>query len=176
MRSKCSHCLLATVSLALGVVPAVRAETVEKAAVSPLERSATCHSRTPKRSADDVATKHVPPSAALPSSGADSPSPLLRARVFVAPVSMSLAVPPVPAWFDATPRAARDAEAWLPATRAASDHADDKLGGFRLRFGDGYHVPTLLHYAPAQSRPNLALSVSPGGPCTAACLKLAASF
>jgi hypothetical protein len=49
--------------------------------------------------------------------------------------------------------------------------------GFAMGFGAGYAMPTLLHYTgTTKSRPDLALSFSPGGPCIGACLKLAGSF
>lgn len=45
------------------------------------------------------------------------------------------------------------------------------------RFASNYRVPPLLYYqSPDPSRADVALSLMPGGPCTAACIKLAGSF
>ncbi len=61
-------------------------------------------------------------------------------------------------------------------SRLAADrhYATDVLTGFGVGFGVGYAVPTLLHYA----RPagDVSVSLSPGSPCTGACLKVAGSF
>jgi membrane-associated phospholipid phosphatase len=61
-------------------------------------------------------------------------------------------------------------------SRIASDrhYATDVIAGFGMGFGIGYAVPTLLHYS--HSGTDVTVSVSPGGPCTAACLKVAGSF
>jgi membrane-associated phospholipid phosphatase len=57
-------------------------------------------------------------------------------------------------------------------------YATDVIAGFAIGFGVGYAVPTLLHYTGNRKglRPDVSLSVSPGAPCTGACLKLAGSF
>ncbi len=62
-------------------------------------------------------------------------------------------------------------------SRMAADrhYASDVILGFGLGFGFGYAVPTLLHYARNKDA-NVSLSIAPGGPCTAACLKLSGSF
>ena len=61
-------------------------------------------------------------------------------------------------------------------SRIAADrhYATDVLAGFGIGFGIGYAVPVLLHYSHAHHE--LALSLRPGGPCTAACLHLSGSF
>jgi membrane-associated phospholipid phosphatase len=61
-------------------------------------------------------------------------------------------------------------------SRLLSDrhYATDVIAGFGFGFGFGYAVPTLLHYAHRTT--DVSLSLSPGGPCTAACLKLSGSF
>lgn len=55
-------------------------------------------------------------------------------------------------------------------------YATDVIAGFGMGFGVGYAVPTLLHYARKDGEGDVALSISPGGPCTGACLKVAGSF
>jgi membrane-associated phospholipid phosphatase len=62
------------------------------------------------------------------------------------------------------------------ASRLASDrhYATDVIAGFGVGFGVGYAVPTLLHYTRAESE--VSVSLSPGGPCTGACLKVAGKF
>jgi membrane-associated phospholipid phosphatase len=61
-------------------------------------------------------------------------------------------------------------------SRLLSDrhYATDVIVGFGFGFGLGYAVPTLLHYA--HRKTEVSLSIAPGGPCTAACLKLSGSF
>ena len=61
-------------------------------------------------------------------------------------------------------------------SRLLSDrhYASDVIVGFGFGFGFGYAVPTLLHYA--HRKTEVSLSIAPGGPCTAACLKLSGSF
>jgi len=61
-------------------------------------------------------------------------------------------------------------------SRLAADrhYATDVLAGFGMGFGIGYAVPTLFHYARRDA--DVALSVAPGAPCTAACLRLEGSF
>jgi membrane-associated phospholipid phosphatase len=65
-------------------------------------------------------------------------------------------------------------------TRIMADrhYSTDVLVGFGVGFGFGFAVPTLLHYTGngKGTRPEVSLSVSPGAPCTGACLKLAGSF
>jgi membrane-associated phospholipid phosphatase len=53
-------------------------------------------------------------------------------------------------------------------------YATDVIAGFGVGFGFGYAVPTLLHYARRETE--VSLSLAPGGPCTAACVKLSGSF
>ena len=53
-------------------------------------------------------------------------------------------------------------------------YATDVIVGFGFGFGFGYAIPTLLHYARRQTE--VSLTLAPGGPCTAACLKLGGSF
>lgn len=82
-----------------------------------------------------------------------------------------------------------DAGACAPATSGAlftgvtrimavRHYTTDVLTGFGIGFGVGYAVPTMLHYSGSAkgTRPDVSLSVSPGAPCTGACLKLAGSF
>lgn len=69
----------------------------------------------------------------------------------------------------------------LEAFSYAGDRHDtsEVLAGFGVGFGVGYAVPTMLHYTRdknAGKRPNVSFSVSPGAPCTGACLKVAGSF
>jgi hypothetical protein len=67
----------------------------------------------------------------------------------------------------------------VPRLTADRHYTTDVLAGFGVGFGAGYAVPTLLHYTGdrnAGTRPNVSLSVSPGAPCTGACLKVAGSF
>jgi membrane-associated phospholipid phosphatase len=61
-------------------------------------------------------------------------------------------------------------------SRLLSDrhYTTDVIVGFGFGFGFGYAVPTLLHYA--HRKTEVSLSIAPGGPCTAACLKLSGSF
>jgi membrane-associated phospholipid phosphatase len=61
-------------------------------------------------------------------------------------------------------------------SRLMSDrhYATDVIVGFGFGFGFGYAVPTLLHYARHETE--FSLSISPMGPCTAACVKLSGSF
>jgi membrane-associated phospholipid phosphatase len=61
-------------------------------------------------------------------------------------------------------------------SRLLSDrhYTTDVIVGFGFGFGIGYAVPTLLHYAHHET--DVKLSIVPGGPCTAACLKLSGSF
>lgn len=61
-------------------------------------------------------------------------------------------------------------------SRLLSDrhYTTDVVVGFGFGFGLGYAVPTLLHYARRETE--VSLSIAPGGPCTAACLKLSGSF
>ena len=61
-------------------------------------------------------------------------------------------------------------------SRLMSDrhYATDVIVGFGFGFGFGYAVPTLLHYA--HRKTEVSLSIAPGGPCTAACLKLSGRF
>lgn len=61
-------------------------------------------------------------------------------------------------------------------SRLLSDrhYTTDVIAGFGFGFGLGYAVPTLLHYA--HRKTDVSLSIVPGGPCTAACLKLSGSF
>jgi hypothetical protein len=61
-------------------------------------------------------------------------------------------------------------------SRIAADrhYATDVLLGFGLGFGTGYAVPVLLHYSRAHTE--VALSLTPGGPCAGACLRLSGSF
>lgn len=64
-------------------------------------------------------------------------------------------------------------------SRIAADrhYATDVAAGFGIGFGVGYAVPTLLHYTRGKSPlSNVSVSVSPGAPCTGACLKVAGSF
>ncbi len=65
-------------------------------------------------------------------------------------------------------------------SRSAADrhYSKDVIARFGIGFGLAYGVPTLLHYAGdgKGARPDVSLSVSPGAPCTGACLKLAGSF
>jgi membrane-associated phospholipid phosphatase len=64
-------------------------------------------------------------------------------------------------------------------SRPAADHhyATDVAAGFGVGFGVGYAVPTLIHYTRRKSSlSNVSVSVSPGSPCTGACLKVAGSF
>jgi membrane-associated phospholipid phosphatase len=64
-------------------------------------------------------------------------------------------------------------------SRIAADrhYATDVAAGFGIGFGVGYAVPTLLHYTRGKSAlSNVSVSVSPGAPCTGACLKVAGSF
>jgi membrane-associated phospholipid phosphatase len=62
-------------------------------------------------------------------------------------------------------------------TRLAADrhYTTDVLAGFGLGFGIGYAVPTLMHYARSKDS-TVSVSVSPGSPCTGACLKVAGTF
>jgi membrane-associated phospholipid phosphatase len=62
-------------------------------------------------------------------------------------------------------------------TRIAADrhYATDVLAGFGLGFGIGYAVPTLLHYTRDKDS-TVSVSVTPGSPCTGACLKVAGTF
>jgi membrane-associated phospholipid phosphatase len=53
-------------------------------------------------------------------------------------------------------------------------YATDVLAGFGFGFGIGYAVPVLLHYSRVKT--DAVLSLSPGGPCTGACLRLSGSF
>jgi membrane-associated phospholipid phosphatase len=61
-------------------------------------------------------------------------------------------------------------------SRIAADrhYATDVLTGFGIGFGVRYAVPVLLHYS--RSHANVALSLTPGAPCTGACLRLSGSF
>ncbi len=61
-------------------------------------------------------------------------------------------------------------------SRVVSDrhYATDVLTGFGMGFGIGYAIPTLLHYS--HEKTNVSVTISPGGPCTGACLKVAGSF
>jgi len=61
-------------------------------------------------------------------------------------------------------------------SRLAADrhYATDVIAGFGMGFGIGYAVPTLLHYS--HSSTDVTVSLAPGGPCTAACLKVSGSF
>jgi membrane-associated phospholipid phosphatase len=61
-------------------------------------------------------------------------------------------------------------------SRLMSDrhYTTDVIVGFGFGFGFGYAVPTLLHYA--HRKTEVSLSLAPGGPCTAACLKLSGRF
>lgn len=64
-------------------------------------------------------------------------------------------------------------------SRLAADrhYATDVAAGFGVGFGVGYAVPTRLHYTRGKSAlSNVSVSVSPGSPCTGACLKVAGSF
>ena len=54
-------------------------------------------------------------------------------------------------------------------------YTTDVLVGFGMGFGIGYGLPTLLHYTRSDSS-DVSLSISPGAPCTGACLKLGGSF
>jgi membrane-associated phospholipid phosphatase len=54
-------------------------------------------------------------------------------------------------------------------------YASDVIVGFGVGFGIGYAVPTLLHYA-GNKKTDISLSIAPGAPCTAACLRVAGSF
>jgi hypothetical protein len=60
--------------------------------------------------------------------------------------------------------------------RIASERHDrsDVLAGLGTDFDIGYAMPTLLHYTSEDT--DVKLSISPGSPCTGACLKLAGSF
>lgn len=53
-------------------------------------------------------------------------------------------------------------------------YTTDVLAGFGAGFGVGYAVPTLLHYSRRDA--DVSLSLSPGSPCTGACLQVAGSF
>lgn len=68
------------------------------------------------------------------------------------------------------------AAAFTGVSRIMSDrhYTTDVLAGFGFGFGVGYAVPMLLHYS--RARTDIALSLSPGGPCTGACLRLSGSF
>jgi hypothetical protein len=61
-------------------------------------------------------------------------------------------------------------------TGIAPDRHDtsDVVAGFGAASGIGYAIPTLLHYTSEDT--DVKLSISPGSPCTGACLKLAGSF
>lgn len=63
-------------------------------------------------------------------------------------------------------------------TRVIGDrhYASDVLLGFGVGFGVGYAVPTLLHYTRGKNLPEVSVSVSPGGGCLGACLKIAGKF
>jgi membrane-associated phospholipid phosphatase len=65
-------------------------------------------------------------------------------------------------------------------SRLAADrhYTTDVVAGFGVGFGVGYAVPTLLHYTRDKNKtsPDVSVSVSPGAPCTGACLKVAGSF
>ena len=53
-------------------------------------------------------------------------------------------------------------------------YASDVIAGFGTGFAIGYAAPTLFHYVHHDT--GVALSVSPGGPCTGACLRLSGEF
>lgn len=61
-------------------------------------------------------------------------------------------------------------------SRILSDrhYATDVIAGFGVGFGIGYAVPTLLHYSHDDT--DVRITLSPGSPCTGACLKIAGSF
>ncbi|MDF3065185.1 MAG: hypothetical protein K0R38_786 [Polyangiaceae bacterium] len=63
-------------------------------------------------------------------------------------------------------------------TRVVGDrhYATDVLLGFGIGFGVGYAVPTLLHYSRGRNLEEVSVSVSPGGGCLGACLKVAGKF
>ncbi len=53
-------------------------------------------------------------------------------------------------------------------------YTTDVIAGFGVGFGVGYAIPTLLHYSHEDTQ--VSLTVSPGAPCTGACLKLRGTF
>jgi len=99
--------------------------------------------------------------------GAESelPTPLLSLGVD------SLALDPVIAsWWTPDGRTPLKLELRHPVTLAESPASVDLLAGLNL----SNSVPPLIRYTDDET--DLTLSISPGSPCTGACLKLAGSF